>query len=803
MNIALGPLVRYDRVDHGLELTTAQAMVSLHFYGPGTLRIRIRKTEQNQADFSYAVIAKPTAVPFTVADEKDQLILTGPLFRLVLTKSPLRFSFTTLEGKVINQDDPAFGTSWIGQEVTTYKSLQPGERFIGLGGKTGPLDRRGNAYTHWNTDKFAYSTDEDPLYISTPFFIGLHTELAYGIYLDNTFKTEFNFGASTDRFASFSADDGEMDYYFFHADSVAGIIEQYTGLTGRMPLPPKWSLGYQQCRFSYFPDTEVLRIAETFREKQIPADVIYLDIHYMDAYKVFTWHPERFPNPSELIEQLKALGFQVVVILDPGVKKEAGYPVYDEGLTDGRFVQFPDGEPYSGRVWPGWSHFPDFTDAEVRDWWAGMMPAVTGPGVQGFWNDMNEPAAWGQALPNLIEFSYDGRGATHKGARNVYGFNMARATYDGARANLAGKRPFVLTRAGFSGIQRYSAVWTGDNVASMDHLLAGVRMVNSLGLTGVAFSGYDVGGFIGEADPALYIQWIQVGAFSPFFRGHSMINSRPGEPWAYGEDAEAIARNYINLRYRLMPYVYSAFAESARTGLPLCRSLAIEYGHDPNIFGGETENQYLFGSGLLIVPIGEAKDLKRIYLPAGNWYDFFNDSEWSGSCVVDLRREKLPVFVKASTLLPMQSVVQHNGEQPNEVLELHVYAGDVVGTLDYYEDDGESFAYASGDYYRRKIRYVPGEEELVFEAVEGEWASQFTQVRVCLHGFSGVNRMEVGGVVQELVNESVSFLTPLPQFDPFPENAPDHGELTCNNVLCASFEWGRGEMRVRILKNDG
>jgi alpha-glucosidase len=324
--------------------------------------------------------------------------------------------------------------------------------------------------------------------------------MVYGIFFDNTSRSKFDFGASSDNTSSsFSAVDGEMNYYFIGGSTVAGILASYAGLTGRMNLPPLWSLGYQQCRWSYYPDTEVLNLARTFRERRVPADVIYLDIHYMDAYKIFTWHPERFSRPKAMLDTLRSMGFHVVTIVDPGIKIDTGYVAHDEGVKNDYFIKYPDGRKYIGSVWPGRCYFPDFTSEPVRKWWGASFARLIEPGVEGFWNDMNEPAVWGQNIPDLVQVNYDGEQATMRQAHNIYGMEMARSTYEGSKALLGGKRPFVLTRAGYSGVQRYSAIWTGDNVPTDEHMMLGVRLVNSMGLAGMPFSGPDVGGFSGDA----------------------------------------------------------------------------------------------------------------------------------------------------------------------------------------------------------------------------------------------------------------------------------------------------------------
>jgi alpha-glucosidase len=734
---------------------------------------------------SYALVASPRGDSFSVVESKDSLELETSGTRLHISKYPIRFSFYTLEGVLINSDDPSFGTSWIGNEVTTYKTIQPDEKFIGLGEKTGNLNRRGKAYTHWNTDCFGYGVDADPLYLSTPFYIGIHSGLCYGIFMDNTHKSVVSFGASNRRCMYFSAADGGMDYYFIGACSVPEILSHYGFLTGRMELPPLWSLGFQQCRYSYYPQAEPLNVARTFREKKIPCDVIYLDIHYMDAYKVFTWHPDRFPDPAGYVKTLSEQGFHTVVILDPGVKTEKGYAPYDEALSKDLFVKFPDGEVYEGQVWPGWSAFPDFTLPQAREWWADNLQLLTRLGIDGFWNDMNEPAAWGQHLPENIEFAYEGEGATHVKARNVYGMQMARSTREGAVAHLK-KRPFVLTRAGFSGIQRYAAVWTGDNTASDEHMLLGVRLVNAMGLAGVAHAGYDVGGFAGTCTPALYARWVAIGAFSPFFRAHAMINSRDSEPWSFGEETEDIARNYITLRYKLMPYLYSSFFEAAQTGMPVQRSLAIDYTHDESIYLEAFQNQYGFGKNLLVCPAGSAKEFQKVYLPKGKWYDFFSDETYEGGreLVKELFSDTLPVYVKAGGILCMQSPLQHLGEKPEPTLMLHLYAG-ADGTFDYYEDDGESFAYRNGNYYLRRLSYSESGQQLSFGEIQGNYASHFTEVKIFFHGFSGFPAVVKQGETTLAVHkEELMHMQAISDFDPFGASLRVHACIPDIPVVC-------------------
>ena len=644
--------------------------------------------------------------------------------------------------------------------------MQNGERFIGLGEKTGNLDRKGTGYTNWNTDAFGYAVNLDPIYSTIPFYIGIHHDMNYGIFMDNTYQSDFNFGASNNRFSSFGARGGEMNYYFIYHKHIADIITSYTALTGRMKMPPLWSLGYQQNRYSYYPETEVFRIANTLREKKIPADGITLDIHYMDHYKVFTWDKTRFPDPVAMNNKLKSMGFKLTVIVDPGVKIEKGYGTYERGLAQNVFAKYPDSTNYAGEVWPGWCNFPDFTNPKTRAWWGTEMKKYGDDGISGIWNDMNEIATWGQKMPDNIIFDYDGKKASHLQTRNVFGMQMARSSYEGAKVAF-GKRPFVLTRAGYAGLQRYTAIWTGDNRAEDSHMLAGVRLLNSLGLSGVPFTGMDIGGFTGNGTPSLFARWIQIGAFNPYFRNHTAVNTKSAEPWTFGEEVLEISRNYINLRYKLMPYLYSAFYEATQNGRPLMRSLAIDYTHDDNIYNEQFQNQYLFGSAFLVAPFEGIATTKygNIYFPAGKWYDLYTGAVQNGGVekIIHLSTQTLPVYVKESSIIPMQSLVQSTAQMPTDTLVVNVYAGSIKNNYTYYEDDGESYKYENGDFYKRVITYDPAKKSIIFNKVDGSFSSKFHNIKLIMHGFDP--SLKLTGK-QSLNDDYISYLTPLSKFDP-------------------------------------
>jgi alpha-glucosidase len=740
-----------------------QLSFKVRFYSQTVVQITCTR-ESSFEDFSYSVVAQPERLEILKQENPQTITLRSDQLVLEIQRNPVRFRFLTTQDQVINEDDPGLGTAWLGEHVTSYKKLQKEERFIGLGEKTGNLDRRGSSYVHWNTDAYGYHAGQDPLYCSTPFYIGLHQGLCYGIFFDNTHKTFFNFGASNNRFSSFAADAGEMNYYFIYGTTVADIIRQYTWLTGRMEMPPLWSIGYQQCRYSYYPDKEVINLARTFREKDIPADVIVMDIHYMEKYKIFTWDQKHFPEPQKLLNEVKDMGFDVVLMCDPGIKEEKGYDAYEDGVKQDVFIKYPDGEHYSGQVWPGWCHFPDFTKPAARAWWKEKLKSYTDLGVKGYWNDMNEIATWGHALPENLVFDFEGNQSTARRGRNVFGFQMARATYEGTKELLKGQRPFNLTRSGFSGVQRYAAVWTGDNVSYDEHMLLGVRLVNSLGLTGIAFAGYDVGGFVGDANTKLFARWISIGALSPFFRGHTMINTRDAEPWSFGEEVEQISRNYIKFRYQLLPYIYSLFHDAAKTGMPVQRSLAIDYPTDSRVFDGTYQNQYFFGPHILVAPVESTKDLVKVFLPRGEWYSLYTGQKYSGDqeIIIDCPIHRLPVFIRAGGVLPMQNAISHT-KQKTDTLKLHIYAGNDSTSFEFYEDDGATFDYQKGACSTRLIE--SNGTEVILRKISGSYASSFKTLELSFHGLNTTN-VTINGQPFTLKNLTHSFFTPLEKYDP-------------------------------------
>lgn len=743
---SLGDYTGYSQKAQCFTFHTTRGTAQVTIYSPTLFKISVWQNKETALP-SYAVVGKPQKTAFSFQETRTSITLKTDSLTLEINKFPLRFTFLSPDGKIISTEGK-MGTYWLGPRIFVFKHLFPQEIFTGLGEKTGPLNRRGHFYTHWNTDNPHYENWDDPLYSSIPFYMGRHNGLQYGIFVDNTGKTTFNFGAGNDRFSYFSAPDDRIDYYFFYHRTPAGILKEYSSLTGHMVLPPLWALGFQQSRWSYTPDKEVMEIATAFHDKKIPLDVLYLDIGYMDGYKVFTWNPKTFSHPGQLVGNLMKWGIHTAVIIDPGIKKEKGYAVWEDGEKRNCYLKYPDGTDYSGQVWPGWCNFPDFTSPEVRTWWGKQFEALVKTGVTGFWNDMNEIAVWGKEVPPVLRMNWEGKGTSYLNGKNVYGMQMARATYEGVRKLMHNRRPLVLTRSGYAGLQRYTAIWTGDNQATDDHMLLGIRLVNSFGLSGVPFAGYDAGGFGGDATPRLYARWVSLGAFSPFFRVHSSINTKRSEPWSYGIAAQALATRFIRLRYHLLPYIYAAFYEASRTGMPVQRSLGIAYPADPKIYSAAFQNQYLFGPSLLVIPAKSTQTLVRAYLPKGKWYFFYNDKEYPGGreLPVPAPLDKLPVFVKAGAIIPVQKQVLNTAQYPGDTLEIHFYRAEKTSRYTCYEDDGTTYDFENGDFYLRTIQYDGARKTIVLEKPSGKYHSRFKVYRFVFHGFqNGMKTLQING----------------------------------------------------------
>ena len=716
---SLGDMPAPRRIDNGLVYRSPQGIVSVAAVAPDIVRVRFAPTRDFGRDHSYAIVKRElgaAGAEVRVGDRQSQIVT--PLLRASIQQRPFRVSIADAAGNELDADDPVHGIAASGQSVRVWKRLRDDEQIYGFGEKTGRLNKRGRqlggySYTMWNSDTFAYESDTDPIYVSVPFYLVLREGRTHGIFLDNTFRSNFDVGHTAPGLLSFGAEGGELDYYLIYGPDPKRVIQRYTEMTGRMPLPPRWALGYHQCRYSYYPESRVRFIARNFRERRIPADVIWLDIHYQDGYRPFTWDRERFPDPATLVADLRRDGFHTVPILDAHPKKEVGYAPYDTGLAGDHFVKNPDGSVYVAPVWPsqaeknpGPSVFPDFTRPAAREWWGGLYKMFTDIGITGIWNDMNEPAVFETVtgtMPLDVRHDGDGQPADHREIHNVYGLLNTQATYEGLRRLRPNDRPFVLSRASFAGGQRYSALWPGDNISTWEHFRATIPMLTGMGLSGLSFVGSDIGGFAGVPSAELYTRWLQAGVFYPFMRTHTTLGTPDQEPWSYGAVHESINRSAIELRYRLLPQIYNVMAESSTTGLPAMRPLVLEYPDDRRTWG--LDDEFMFGHDLLLAPVlQEAERVREVYLPKGEWFDFWTGRRYEGgaNARVPVTLESIPIFVRGGAFVFSQPVVQHTGEMPGKSLDVQVFPATASeGVI--YEDDGETMAYAQGASMRRRF----------------------------------------------------------------------------------------------------
>jgi alpha-glucosidase len=766
--VQVGKVNSWNKSESGITGNSGEFIFSVKAWSPHIFRVQVSK-EKKFSDFSYALTGTPDkSNGVTIDTGSDGLIkISTEQFSAEVGTSPFwGVSFKNSSGDIISEDErrKGFGTIWFGEKVTVYKKLQPNERFVGLGQALGNLDKRGMGFTLDNTDNYRYGDPRIPMYISIPFYIGIHNGMVYGIFYNNSFKSEFNFGASNTLFSSAAFSGGELDYFFIYDVSIEKVLEHYSALTGRMPLPPMWSLGYHQSRCSYFPQSTVLDIASAFRTKKIPADCIVLDADYLYDYQPFRTHKVRFPDLKGMVDTLKEMGFEITASVNPGSTLDSTYEAHVDGLKNDVFLKYPDGSYYDAFIEPVHDYFIDYTSPKAREWWISKMQYYEDHGIKGYWNDMNEPAVSGQRMPDNVVFNFDGRKAYTLEAKNVYGMQMARASYEAGIQNGKGVRPFVMSRSGFAGVQRYAAVWSGDNMANDEHLLKGFLLNTQMGLSGIPFTGPDIGGYIGDGNKELFSRWIAAGIFSPFLRTHREAYAAASEPWSYGEETEAISKTYIGFRYRLLPYIYSKFHEASETGMPVARSLCINYPFDDKIYDPRFQFQFLFGDAFLVVPMESNVDVKRLYLPQGKWYDLYTDEVHEGN--IELLNEypihRIPLFVKESSVIPLQSLIQTTKEKPSDSLYIHIYYGDVPNDFIYYEDDGESFDYASGKYFRRKISFDPVNNRILLSEQEGSFTSHFKELVFVLHGFpADISGLTVNGQKHKPQNGGYNLIEPL------------------------------------------
>ncbi len=753
--------VRYARVRDSLEQQFAPLPVAGEFESPGKLlesragQFRYERAELEAhflADDLVRVTWTPGAepVPYAIAkhdwpgaavtrSEQAGEVLCSTTQLSVGVTAEGALTFRDARGNVVHQ---ASAPQQRGPQWRQAARLQPGEHLYGLGERAAPLNLRGGAYQLWNQDAGGiYTTGQDPLYLSIPVYIGQHAGGCYLIFFENTYPGRFDArgpGTSTIQFEG-----GALRYYVI-VGSIPHLIERYTELTGCPPLPPRWGLGYHHAVVAYRTEAEVQAAAEGFLQRNLPLSVIHLDLDYMDGFRTFTIDARRFPNLKAIAHALLKREVHIVTIIDTAVKVDARYRVYASGLAADAFCKLPDGKVMEAPVWPGQAVFPDFTNPKTRSWWGTHYPEFLETGIAGFWHDMNEPAtftAWGdRTVPLPTRHALEGRGGHHLEAHNIYALGMNRAGYEALRKLRPQHRPWLLTRAGFAGIQRFAWSWTGDIESTWRGLRQTIPTVLGLGLSGLPYTGPDTGGFHGNPSPELYIRWFQLSAFLPFFRTMSAFTTPHREPWHFGERAVTIAREFLKLRYRLLPYWYTLACEASQTGHPMVRPIFWPDG-DKTLWA--IDDEFLLGEALLVAPVYEAGAKARdVILPRGRWYSFWDDKVFEGPlrACVDTPLERLPLFVHAGSVLPTE-------DAEATTLTLHLYA-----PADEAEHTGQLYCDAGDDYgdslLNRFTLRRAGQTLSLTWAREGALAFPYTRVEIRVHGANVVRAM-VDGVEAE------------------------------------------------------
>lgn len=748
----------------GLLLELGEESFRVDVLRPDILRLKISHGGSFDEAPTFAACFDPSSsAAFDVWDSEDTLELRTTELRLVVHKREFAFDVYRSDGSPLlesarDEHGTALGFAQLNDSFLLRRKLSRSDSFYGLGERTGPFDRRGQRYTLWNVDVLhpdvlrqnrlyeadlslsGKSTRFDPYYATIPFFYHAragHDFTMAGFFIDNAYKGNVEFGREE---LSLLFSGGQYTEYVFAGPSMRAVLEAYTFITGRMPLPPLWSLGHHQCRWHDYSDTQLLALGERYRERDIPCDAVWLDIGYMDGYRVFTWHPQRFRDPARLFTALNELGLRAVTIVDPGIKYEPGYAVFDAAREQNLLCKTEGGAIYVGQVWPGRTAFPDFVKPETRQFWGELNAQLRETGVAGIWNDMNEPAT-GDVEPFAMVFDRDGANHPHERYHNQYALLMALATFGGLKRARPDERPFILSRAGFAGIQRVAAQWLGDNYSEWEHLQMGVPMALGMGVSGQPFIGADIPGFAGNATNELAARWFEYGALTPFCRCHNCAGYEDHYPWSFGSGVERIARDALKLRYRLLPYLYASFVLASESGAPVQRPLVFEFQDD--LESRRVEDQFLLGGHLLVAPVLRPGETARhVYLPPGSWLDFHTQVRYAGERYVTLPAPlgQIPLLVRGGAVLPLlpQAPASTLGYQP-ERIELHVFVPEADGTTEslLYEDDGISLAHERGGYLRTELSLTRSGRRLLLRGTpSGNGYSEFRRRELCVvvHG---------------------------------------------------------------------
>ena len=634
-------------------------------------------------------------------------VFTGDL-RVMVQKSPLKINIFDKYQRLVLGDVNAEAYITKGTGIETRKVLRDDENFYGLGEKAGDLNRRGHAYTMWNSDKPCYSEREDPLYKSIPFFMSSKN---YGIFFDNTYKTEFDFGKESDEYFSFSAPDGPFIYYFMYGDDYKEIIGSYTKLTGKPIMPPNWALGWSQSRGMLTNEKLTREIAKEYRERNIPIDIIYQDIGWVEGLQNFEWRKDRYDDPKQMLQDLSKMGIKVIVSQDPVISQateaqwkeadEKGFLVLDDRTGKAYDMPWP---------WGGNAGVVDFTNPKVADWWGALQQKPLDDGVKGFWTDMGEPAWSNEESTDRLHMKH--HLGMHDEIHNVYGLTWDKVVTEQFNQRNPNTRVFQMTRAAYAGMQRYTFGWSGDSgngrdvTDGWDNLANQIPVGLSAGMGLIPFWTTDISGYCGDITDydefaELYVRWLQFGIFNPLSRAHHEGNNAV-EPWLFGEQAEKIAKQSIELKYQLHPYLYTYAREAYDTGMPIMRALVLEYPRDED--AANVQEEFLFGEEFLVAPVvKEGAKSKKIYLPEGTWIDYNNpQQEYEGEQEItyDAPLEVIPMLVKKGAIIPKMPVMPYIGAMSNAPVILEIFPSEKTSAFTLYEDEGTTNDYQKDEFVK-------------------------------------------------------------------------------------------------------
>jgi alpha-glucosidase len=774
--ISFSTITSIDPLPNGIELHDGPLTMRITALRDDVLRIRASRTAMLPEDASWAVLSEARSASIAVTQDSNPTIagFHTTALRLSIDRATGLLTLSDNAGNILQQD--AEPLQFQDDHFRIANTMPADEHYFGLGDKTGAFDRREQAFRMWNTDAYGWQESTDPIYKSIPFYLTYRAGVSLGVLIDNTWPSSFDFGKTLGNTFQYRAEGGPADIYLLYGPSAKQVLSTYAWLTGPTPLPPLWTLGFQQSRYSYMTQARVLEVADRLRKDKIPSDALYLDIDYQEKNRPFTINTASFPDMPGMIATLHNDNFHVVAITDLHIAHlpNQNYAPYDSGTAGDHFVKNPDGSQYVGPVWPGPSVFPDFTQTQTRAWWGTLYTSFTHMGIDGFWNDMSEPSVFNplktmpcNVLHRIDEPGFASRTATHCEIHNVYGMENSRATFDGQLTLKPDTRPFVLTRATYAGGQRYAATWTGDNSATWNHLRLTTSMLKNLGLSGFTLAGADVGGYAGTPSAELLTKWIEISAFQPIDRDHAEKGTGDHEVWANGPEQEQIRRHFIEARYQLLPYLYTVTEDDTHTGLPFLRPLFLEFpnaapDNHPLDVDLPNSGEFMVGPDLLVAaaPFPEKLDDYDATLPSTGWYDF-----WTGAPVelvhhvtvsgdlnpnappypplpaVRIHPElaTLPVFVRPGAILPTEPLIQSTAERPVGPLTLRVFPGpNCTGHL--YQDDGATFAYKRGNFLRMTFTCdaSPTHDHLTIHIGkhEGSYPAWWHQIAVQVNGLS-------------------------------------------------------------------